>query len=89
MRQQINICLACGYEGLDVPQYENGVPSFEICKCCLFQSGFDDTISASGQSLTPLQWRAEWITNGMPWRSRSFDPPSDWDPRKQLQNAVS
>jgi hypothetical protein len=51
-------CKVCGYNELDMPQYhQDGAPSFIICDCCGFQSGYDDL----DQGKTFEEFREWWI----------------------------
>ena len=81
-----NMCPVCGYPNLDEPAYretpKGGLGSLEICPSCGFQYGYtDDAIHTTFE-----QWRAQWISRGMKWRSKGMQPPPGWDPRKQLLN---
>lgn len=81
------ICPVCGFSGLDRPAYNDyGGASHEICECCNFQFGYDDF----SEGISHEQWRAQWITKGMPWNEGDDDPdnpqPAGYDPRRQLLN---
>lgn len=59
--QIINICPVCGFDGLQEPPFStNGYPSQEICSCCGFQFGFDD----SSEGTTYIEYRLNWINEG-------------------------
>jgi len=76
------ICLVCGYNQLDQPQYlESSQPTFDICPCCGFQSGFDD----DSEGISIEEYRYEWLMRGAKWK---FDGKSDnWDFKEQLKNS--
>lgn len=74
-------CPVCGFDGLEAPpRGRAGGGSFEICPCCGFQFGVTD----DDRGITPAVWRAAWVRNGMPWRSKGIPKPRGWDARKQL-----
>ncbi|WP_227940235.1 hypothetical protein [Alkalihalobacillus deserti] len=74
-------CNVCGFKGLDRPQYfEDKYPSFDICSCCGFQSGFDD----DDQGYTFDSYRNKWINEGAEWFDKNRRP-KNWDLRKQLK----
>lgn len=82
------ICPVCGYDRLkEAPYNEYGDPSYEICSCCGFEFGFDD----SSQKITFKEYRKNWIDNGF----RYFDKkkqPDKWNIdvlKKQLKNIES
>ncbi len=66
------ICVVCGYDQLDYPQYEDGFAMQTICPCCGFQSGFDD---ASLEPFTIEEYRVKWIKLGSPLFSSSVSKP--------------
>ncbi len=75
------VCPVCGFPGLDEPAYDShGCASFGICPCCGTEFGYDDSSRAHAEL------RAEWIRGGMPWWSRSREPPVAWDPAEQLRS---
>ena len=80
-------CPICGYPGLYRPAYSPDLgrkdPSYEICPCCWFEYGITDL----DKGFSHDQWRAQWIADGMPWRSpvEGDDPPPGWDAREQLR----
>lgn len=69
------ICLVCGYDKLEKPQYNShGDPTFVSCDCCGFESGFDD----DDQGYTFETYRENWLRNNATW----FFPdtkPDVWD----------
>jgi len=75
------VCIVCGFNELDLPQYtEEGGPMFNICSCCGFQSGYHDL----DREITIEEYRQQWIDKGAKW---TFPPrPKDWDVKVQLQN---
>ncbi|WP_458119807.1 hypothetical protein [Paenibacillus sp. Z6-24] len=78
-----NICLVCGYDQLEEPQYVEGVPSYEICPCCGFQAGFDDDAASYPQTIP--EYRAGWLKHDAPWFS-SRGKPVNWNLQEQLKN---
>lgn len=74
------ICAICGYNGLDEPQWEDGYPTYTICECCGFESGFDD----DNMEMTLEEYREEWIEEGTKWFSK--EKPLNWSLEKQLKN---
>lgn len=82
-------CPVCGYV-LAEPAWTDGVSgSFEICESCGVQFGYTD--AAGGDPVRRLdvwrQWRADWISEGMPWRG-SNPVPKDFDPLEQLTHVA-
>jgi hypothetical protein len=74
--------MVCGYDKLEDPQYyEDGSPSFTICSCCGYESGYDDL----DQGETIESYRENWITKGVRWFDESVKP-SDWNVELQLKN---
>jgi len=77
-----NMCLVCGYDGLHAPPFdENGVSNQEICPCCGFQFGYDDT----RRGVLYEDARKRWVAVGMPWFSQSVNKPRFWDAAIQLR----
>lgn len=79
------ICPVCGYDKLaEVPYDQYGYPSYEICPCCGFEYGFDD----SSEGKTFEEYRNEWIKNGYPFYDNEVLPKnwSEVDMLKQLKN---
>ncbi len=74
------VCVVCGYDKLEVEQYNNRLPNFSVCKCCGFQSGYDDL----DQGYTFAEYREKWINDGAKW-FKPNEMPSDWDLVKQLK----
>lgn len=74
-----NICVICGYKGLDMPMYVNNeldMPNFILCDCCGFESGYDDL----DQGCSFEGYRKNWIENGYNWFSNN--KPHDWNASK-------
>ena len=67
------ICPVCGYDELTQPP-EN----FSICECCGTEFGNDDF------DRSHAELRREWISNDMPWFSRSVPAPKNWSSLRQL-----
>lgn len=76
-----NLCPVCGYPDLqDPPRATPGGASYEICPSCGFEFGVsDDDVGYSYE-----EWRLEWVTDGMPWRS-TRPRPAGWDPADQIR----
>ena len=75
-------CPVCGYMGLDHPAYsESGCASYDICRCCGTQFGYDDA-NRSYESL-----RAQWLVGGAKWWSDARPAPNNWSAVEQLENA--
>lgn len=78
----MHICPVCGYNNLLKNAYfPSGDPSYEICMSCSYQYGYTD----DSEGFTQEQWRAQWIAEGMPWRSNARYLPPHWDGKKQLE----
>lgn len=81
----MHTCLVCGYDGLQKPLYDtDGYPTFELCDCCGFESGYDD----DDQGYSIDSYREKWLLSGANW---FFDKtrPSVWTKDikiKQLKN---
>lgn len=76
----MHICPVCGYDKLDESPYDqDGNPSYEICKCCGFEFGFDD--HSEGNSFE--SYRKKWIEGGAKWFSEKAKTET-WDLNKQL-----
>jgi hypothetical protein len=74
-------CPVCGYPELtEEPRGERTGGSFEICPSCGFQFGASD----DDRGYTYLEWRSQWVANGMKWASKGSSPPKDWNPKGQL-----
>ncbi|WP_082472327.1 hypothetical protein [Paenibacillus bovis] len=78
-----NICLVCGYDQLEEPQYVEEVPSYEICSCCGFEAGFDDDAASYPQTIP--EYRASWLKHDAPWFMLK-EKPANWDLKEQLKN---
>lgn len=85
MNKTTLICPVCGFANLQFPPYdEYGNPSYEICGCCGFEYGFDD----SSNGLTFVKYREEWIEKGFKFFRKNAEPV-DWDfesMKAQLEN---
>ena len=76
------ICPVCGYPELgERPCDVNGNPSYEICSCCGFEFGFDD----SSNGVVFEDYRKRWIDEGAKWFSPKKRPVS-WNLSEQLKN---
>ncbi len=74
-------CIICGHDKLtEKPYDQDGNPSYEICKCCGFEFGFDDNIE--GNSIEG--YRQKWIDGGAEWFNAKAKP-ENWDLKKQLR----
>jgi len=86
MKTPGNICCACGYRHLKLPQLSaSGGASHEICPSCGFEPGFTD--DEKGQTFE--QWRAQWVAKGMAWFSSGQARPVDWNPVRDLHALLS
>lgn len=56
------ICPVCGYDKLIEEPYDDGSPSYEICNCCGFEFGYDD----SGEGRSFEIYLKKWIERGAP-----------------------
>lgn len=75
-------CPVCGWPEMEEPAYDEfGSSSFEICRCCGTQFGYQDA------RRTHAELRAEWISGGMRWSSKAAQQPAGWDPVAQLRAA--
>lgn len=76
------ICPVCGYDKLtEEPYDDDGNPSYEICNCCGFEFGYDD--SSEGRSFEI--YRKRWIEKGASWFNLKAKPV-EWNLKKQLIN---
>jgi hypothetical protein len=74
-------CPVCGFRGLvDPPRSPDGIASFEICRCCAFQFGFDD----DSEGLSYQEYRQRWVANGSKWWSNEIAAPNGWNAAVQL-----
>ncbi len=74
-------CLVCGFEGLKESPCDKN-PTYEICACCGFESGFDDRHDNKNKYKT---YREKWIGNGAKWFMPELRPKT-WQLDKQLNN---
>jgi len=73
------ICPVCGNSNLDDPPYTSeGCPSYNICSCCGFEPGFDDSEGETFES-----YRIIWLKNGGLWFSED-EKPKTWNLSEQL-----
>lgn len=76
------VCKVCGYDGLEYSQYlKDDEPTFVICDCCGFESGYDDL--DRGYSIQ--EYRRKWLKEGAKWFDKS-KKPVNWSLGKQLKN---
>lgn len=81
MCKNLKICPVCGFDKLSEPPYDNyGYPSYEICPCCNFEFGFDD----SSENQTFKEYREKWIENGYEFNSQS-EKPINWNTEKAME----
>ena len=80
------VCPICGYDGLDEPAYgKHNEPSYNICPCCCFEFGVDDSSDYQSLEKDFNDYREKWIKEGCEW-FETDQKPRDWSPLKQLQN---
>ena len=78
-------CPVCGFDRLREPPYgPANEPSYEICRCCGFEFGFDGENSI----IIFSEFRQRWIDAGVPWFISTLKP-KNWDYQKQLKNIKS
>lgn len=78
MKNRKHVCPVCGFDGLKEPPYDKvGEPSYEICPCCGFEFGFDQSSYA--------EFRDSWIKSGAQWYMLKQKPKA-WNLQKQLKN---
>ncbi len=76
------ICPVCGYDKLlEEPFDSEGNPSYEICNCCGFEFGYDD----SSEGISIHNYRKKWINEGAPWFNLNLKP-KNWNLNEQLNN---
>ena len=87
MSKQKYICPVCGYDGLDEPAYgKNGEPSYNICSCCCFEYGVDDSCGYRSLEEDFNDYRGKWIEKkGCKW-FEADKKPQNWELSKQLNN---
>jgi hypothetical protein len=81
-------CPVCGFY-LDFYPWVGKSPSDEICPCCGIQFGNDDMAGGdiNKRRLIYYQWKQQWITEKMPWRSMGITPPKHWNPQSQVRHS--
>jgi hypothetical protein len=84
-------CPVCGHAGDLSQSYDakGGIIGRGICRCCLWEPGFDDDLKASADAQTTvrlslLMYREQWHNLGCPWRGNSESRPEFWDPTPQM-----
>lgn len=82
------LCPVCGYN-LSFAPWVGKSPADEMCPCCGMQFGYDDWAEGdlAQREQVYVEWRRQWIADGMPWRSRGVSLPEGWNPKKQLREA--
>jgi hypothetical protein len=68
------------------PPYQDtfGGASYEVCRSCGFEFGFDDHPGA-GDGVSFDEYRSKWIADGCHWWSQTEPEPNRWDPNEQLR----
>lgn len=78
-------CPVCGYAELKEPPYDDlGYPSYEVCSCCGFETGFDDGGMTGDREARFLAYRDKWLARGAPWFSEVDVEPKSWSLCEQL-----
>jgi hypothetical protein len=75
-----NMCPVCLFPSLDEPSHDSdGFGSFEICKSCGTQFGYDDA------NTSWLELRKRWIDAGLKWwcEAAGNPRPANWNPEKE------
>ncbi|MGB0843887.1 MAG: hypothetical protein ACPGVN_03995 [Alphaproteobacteria bacterium] len=96
IRNSINkyMCPVCGYsEFSGTPAYDSfgkGIIGTTICSCCLWQPGFDDEPSASGEAKstvreTIIHYRSKWEKLAE-WQGIKSLKPEGFSGKFQLKN---
>jgi len=76
-----HICPVCGYDDLQEAPYDrDGNPSYEICRCCGYEFGYDDGSERVGF----VEYRTKWVAGGATWFKETARP-SDWNLQSQLE----
>lgn len=82
----LNICPVCGWDELEEPPFnEYGFPSYEICPCCGFETGYHD----SNLGYTFEKYREKWLEKGFPFLHIEDEKPQEWNElvlNRQLKN---
>jgi hypothetical protein len=69
----LKICPVCGFDQLDETPYSDNIgsnPSHEVCPCCEFEFGYDD----SNLNKTFEEYRIDWIKNGFVFFDKDYEP---------------
>jgi hypothetical protein len=76
---------------LDFLPWEGESASNEICPCCGIQFGYHDATPGSLIRRVEIydEWRRNWINMGMPWQGIDIEPPTNWDPIRQLSQTTN
>ena len=77
------VCPVCGFPDLPEPAWDIG-GSQEICPSCGTQFGYHDAAGRTDSDRAQIhkELRERWIADGMMWQSGQ--PPTGWDPVRQL-----
>ena len=75
-------CLVCNFDSLYDKPYDDEIASDEICPCCGFQYGYDDS---GKDDCIYEQWRKKWIEDGCKWFSKGRKAPKNWNPKEQVK----
>ena len=86
------LCPVCGCSGdFDGAAFDEagGVIGCGICRCCLYEPGFDDDPAASAEAKQTVYqsvnaYRDTWRGAGSPWRGMIDRLPRGWDAERQL-----
>lgn len=79
-------CPVCGCLGLEEPRYDSyGYGSYEICDCCGFEFGYDDSHMLGDLPSKFRNYRERWLARGAPWFSMVSKRPKEWSLRLQLE----
>jgi len=81
------LCPVCGYD-LGFEPWHGESASHEYCPSCGIQFGYHDVPEGAGIEMNRQDvytfWRQRWIQGGLQWDSPGLKPPTDWNPREQL-----
>lgn len=88
------LCPCCGdigsFHGVSFGA-RGGIIGTGICKCCLFEPGFDDDPDASGTTarstgIAVARYHEAWRADTMPWRGTPDRQPRGWSAQAQLDH---